>query len=351
MTRHLAFRGFAALLLVTLFVPAPAWAQRSAANSAATGEQIFEAIGAHEGMTVCEIGAGDGELSLDAARVVGPHGRVYTSELGDARVRTLQKRVAASGLGHITVVAGDPNKTNFPDAACDAMFMRNVYHHFADPAAMNASISKSLKPEGRLAVVDFTPPDKEAARPAERGNDGMHGVNPESVARELRETGFELVSSEAGDPRWFIVVVRKPKPWPWARCARTWRATDFSGTQLPDRPDLDAAFARRRDLRGRLYRVVQVSRFDEIEARELLLRFRERSVGDRDPSVPHPHRRGSPDGLEGLGSHQEATSPESVTARGALPVGDGVQLLLLEIDKTQVFHTSPFSLVESLHVT
>lgn len=211
MTCHFPSRRTLAFLFVTLFIPAAASAQRSASGSALATGKIFEAIGVGESVTVCEIGAGDGELSIAAARIVGPNGRVYTSELGDDRVKALQEKAAGSGLARITVVAGDPIKTNFPDAGCDALFMRNVYHHFADPAAMNASIATALKPGGRLAIVDFSPPNEEAPRPPDRGKDGMHGIRAETLSRELKEAGFEPVSSALGDQRWFMVVVSKPK--------------------------------------------------------------------------------------------------------------------------------------------
>jgi ubiquinone/menaquinone biosynthesis C-methylase UbiE len=196
-----------ALLLVTALVPVRASAQ----GSGITNAQIFEAIGLRDGATVCEMGAGDGELTLAAARLVGPAGRVYTSELGDERVKALREKVAGSNISHITVVAGDANKTNFPDGGCDALFMRSVYHHFADPAAMNASIAAALKPGARLAIVDFTPPPgSEAACPADRGKDGMHGITAGTLSRELKDAGFEAVSS-IGVQRAIMVVVSKQK--------------------------------------------------------------------------------------------------------------------------------------------
>ena len=155
------------------------------------------------------MGAGDGELSIAAAKSVGAGGRVYTSELGDDRVKALRGKVQASELKHITVVEGDPVKTNFPDGACDALFMRNVYHHFTDPAKINASIAASMKSGARLAVVDFTPPDKEAERPADRAKDGMHGVTSETVSRELAAAGFQSITSETGARRWFMVVATR----------------------------------------------------------------------------------------------------------------------------------------------
>lgn len=194
---------------VTLLVPFGAAAWQS--GSSIANEKIFDALGVREGITVCEMGAGDGELTIAAARLVGPAGRVYTSELGDDRVKTLRDKTAASGLSQITVVAGDPSKTNFAAEACDALFMRNVYHHFADPSAMDASIFASLKPGGRVVVVDFTPPGHEAERPEDRGKDGMHGVMPETVSRELTRAGLEPVPSDASAQRWFMVVAARPK--------------------------------------------------------------------------------------------------------------------------------------------
>lgn len=191
-------------LSVTLLVPVAAAAQAGAAPS---GERIFDALGIREGLTVCEVGAGSGSLSLAAAKIVGPTGRVYTSELGEARVQKLRDAVEASGLQHVTVVAGDAGKTNFPDGSCDALFMRDVYHHFTNPAAMNAAIHAAVRPGARVAIVDFTPPGEEAA-PPERARDGSHGVMPETVVREMEAAGFEAVSSDSGG-RWFLVVLAK----------------------------------------------------------------------------------------------------------------------------------------------
>jgi SAM-dependent methyltransferase len=194
------------LALVTTFVTIAALARQAAVET----KWIFEAIGVKEGATICEIGAGDGDLTIQAAKIVGATGRIYTSELGDDRLKALRRKVADSNLQQITVVDGNANRTNFPDATCDGAFMRNVYHHFADPVTMNASIREALKPGGRLAIVDFGPPKEEAPTPAERGKDGMHGVKADTVAKEGQDAGFEAISTKPGNERWFLVVLQKP---------------------------------------------------------------------------------------------------------------------------------------------
>jgi precorrin-6B methylase 2 len=195
-------------LLAALLVPGVASAQ-GVQNPA-----IFDALALAPGATVCEIGAGDGALSIEVADRVGAQGHVYTSELGAERLKALRSKVAAAHKPQINVIEGAAERTNFPDGACDALFMRNVYHHFETPSAMNRSIAAALKPGGRVAIVDFGPPDKEAPKPADRDQDGMHGVTRETVARELTEAGFQdattRVTPAGGPDRWYMVVALKP---------------------------------------------------------------------------------------------------------------------------------------------
>ncbi len=193
-----------ALLLATV----PAQAQRDDADAT----RLTNALHLRPGMTVLEVGAGNGTLALAVARVVGESGHVYASEI-DARQRgAIERAAAAATLANITVVEGRPADANVADGCCDAVFMRNVYHHFDDPAAMNASLFRAMKPGALLAIIDFPPRGgDEAQHAAERDAGGAHGVGPRSVEAELRGAGFELVETdEPGAGRWFMVVARKP---------------------------------------------------------------------------------------------------------------------------------------------
>ena len=90
--------------------------------------------------------------------------------------------------------------------------MRRVYHHFAKPAAMNASLFRALRPGGRLAVVDF-PPRSGSHRVSgvPRDRDG-HGISPELLAEELEAAGFIVLQQIDGfhAGREFCVVARRP---------------------------------------------------------------------------------------------------------------------------------------------
>ncbi len=75
---------------------------------------------------------------------------------------------------------------------------------------MNASLLESLKPGGRLAVIDFAPRGGESAEPEHRDGNDHHGVSADTVAEELREAGFTIVSAEQRSGRRVFVVARKP---------------------------------------------------------------------------------------------------------------------------------------------
>ena len=184
-------------------------ASASAQNNTSDAAKLIEVLRLTPGSVVAEIGAGGGELTLALAKHVGPNGRVYTSELGDERLTKL--RSAVSGAGNIQVVEGQTAHANLPAGCCDAVFMRNVYHHFADPATMNTSLFEALKPGARVAVIDFSPRNGAAiAPPGKRGDDGAHGVNTDVVSAELKAAGFQIVAAEDRGARWFLVVGVKP---------------------------------------------------------------------------------------------------------------------------------------------
>jgi len=173
--------------------------------------RVIEALALVSGSRVAEVGAGDGALTLGLARHVGADGHVFTTELGDGRVRTLRAAVSASGLAQIDVIEAATTRTNLAGACCDALVMRDVYHHFGDPARMNASLLASLKPGGRIAILDFTPTSGQESTTAEgRSRDGRHGVGRQTVSRELAEAGFVVLSSEPLAGRRFMVLGRRP---------------------------------------------------------------------------------------------------------------------------------------------
>jgi ubiquinone/menaquinone biosynthesis C-methylase UbiE len=202
---HRTVRGGIVALVVLLTWTSFAQAQDNTADVA----RLTEVLRVSPGQVLADIGAGpEALLTIPMAKAVGPAGKVYATDLGQMLGR-VRDSVERAGAMNVEIVEGQPSGTNLPENCCDGIFIRNVYHHFADPPAMNASLWRTLKPGGRLAVIDFRPRGSEAASPAGRDGGDQHGVSPETVSRELAQAGFRLISSEDRPDRWFIVVVEK----------------------------------------------------------------------------------------------------------------------------------------------
>lgn len=192
-----------AVLLCVAGSPFDAQRQDDAADAA----RLVDVLRIEAGTAVADIGAGQGELTLRIAERVSPTGRVYSTDINPQRLEDIRQAASTAGLGNVTVLEGGSTRTNLPDACCDAIFMRHVYHHLGDPAAMSASIRQSLKPGGRLAVVDFAPDSGRSAPPGRRDASSSHGVTAETVIEELTQAGFENVRQLSWPSSGYFLVV------------------------------------------------------------------------------------------------------------------------------------------------
>lgn len=165
--------------------------------------RLTELLSLREGMTVAEIGAGTGWLTVEVARRVGRSGRVYSTELSAERLNDIRQAVAEAELSNVTVLEAGERVTHLPSECCDAIFMRRVYHHLTGPSAILTSIREALRPGGRLVIIDFRP-DGILGRATRMGADRAQ------LIRAATAVGFELVMADEW-PGWdhYVVVLEK----------------------------------------------------------------------------------------------------------------------------------------------
>jgi ubiquinone/menaquinone biosynthesis C-methylase UbiE len=144
------------------------------------------------GTVVADIGAGDGSYAFTTVEHVGATGKVFATEIDAEKLKALRAEVRKRDLQNVTVVESGEAETNLPDSCCDAIFLRRVYHHLTKPREFDASLIRSLKPGGKLAIIDF-PPHPEYGKvkgvPKDRED---HGIQQKILIDELTKAGFQL---------------------------------------------------------------------------------------------------------------------------------------------------------------
>jgi ubiquinone/menaquinone biosynthesis C-methylase UbiE len=188
------------LALATVIAVSPSFAQEPDAAQIKQERQqaeldvpeLVKVLELKPGMTVADVGAGGGAFTVVLGKWIGD-GRVFATDIGQRQLREIRAYAEKEGLKNVTVIEGAPASTNLPEACCDAVFMRDVYHHITAIDAFDKSLLASLKPGGRLAIIDFAPRPNSALPDGVPANRGGHGIPASVVVEELKAAGFTHV--------------------------------------------------------------------------------------------------------------------------------------------------------------
>jgi ubiquinone/menaquinone biosynthesis C-methylase UbiE len=145
-------------------------------------EQVMDAIGVKSGMSVAEIGAGQGRYVVQLAVRVGPEGRVFAEDINAASLKHLEKRCERWGLSHVETILGDVTDPRLPEGELDVIFIISSYHHFDDPVALLRNARPALKQDGVLAIGEWLPKYE--------GDNSYQ--TPDELVTAMEEAGFKL---------------------------------------------------------------------------------------------------------------------------------------------------------------
>ena len=178
--------------------------------------RLADVLEVKPGMTVADVGAGFGAWTVTMAKRIGPSGRVYATEIGAEQLAAIRDTVARERLENVTVLEGSAGSANLPDGCCDAVFLRDVYHHLTQPEEFVKSVAAALKPGGRLAIIDFEPESGSKIPPGVPVNRGGHGISPSLIISELSAAGLSHAQTmtiwppeSTGVRPYFLVLFRK----------------------------------------------------------------------------------------------------------------------------------------------
>jgi len=192
MNRKLGSKKWLVLATTCATAATLAFALLAKASASEEVSKLATLMGWKQGMAVADIGAGDGSYAFAAVEHIGATGKVFATEIDAEKLKALRAEIKKRNLQNVVVVESGDAETNLPASCCDAIFLRRVYHHLSKPLEFDASLLRSLKPGGKLAIIDF-PPHPEYGKvtgvPKDRED---HGIRQKILIDELTTAGFQL---------------------------------------------------------------------------------------------------------------------------------------------------------------
>lgn len=160
--------------------PSEAWL-----NSQHQPEKLMDAIGLKEGMTIADIGAGKGRMTVFFSLKVGDSGSVYANDIDKDALKYLENRCKSNNMTNITTYTGKIDNPMLPEGKADIAFMVSTYHHLEKPVEMMRNTIPSLKKEGILVIVERDP--------VKTGQTSRESTSAEKLKSDANKAGFELV--------------------------------------------------------------------------------------------------------------------------------------------------------------
>ena len=154
-------------------------------NSQHQPEKLMDAIGLKEGMTIADIGAGRGRMTVFFSLKVGENGRVYANDIDHDALTYLEHRCQSNNMTNVKTFLGEVDNPMLPADEVDIAFMVSTYHHLEKPVEMMRNTIPSLKEDGVLVIVERDP--------VKTGQTSNESTTREKLTRQANEAGFELV--------------------------------------------------------------------------------------------------------------------------------------------------------------
>ncbi|MGL4514632.1 MAG: class I SAM-dependent methyltransferase [Lacipirellulaceae bacterium] len=162
------------------------WLTRTSRNREEEPRKLLRALKLERGQTVCDLGCGNGFYTLQIADKVAPNGVVYATDIQPEMLELLAERAKARRVENVRPVLATDNDAGLPDGELDLVLMVDVYHELSDPAETLAAVRRSLKPAGRVALVEFRAEDPDV--PIQP----LHKMTREQCVREFAANGLAL---------------------------------------------------------------------------------------------------------------------------------------------------------------
>ena len=152
---------------------------------------------------MADIGAGNGYMTWRLAERVGPTGKVYANDIQPEMLEMLRKNMQQRKLKNVETVLGTYDDPKLPANTLDLVILVDVYHEFSEPQKMLRRIRESLKPDGRLVLLEYRAEDPAVPIRPE------HKMTVAQVKTELEPEGYHVDRVLEDLPRQHILIFQK----------------------------------------------------------------------------------------------------------------------------------------------
>jgi len=180
------------------------WLERPERAAEEKPEEIFKVMELKAGDTVVDMGCGTGYFARRMARVVGPAGKVYGVDIQPEMLDLMKGFCAKEGVTNVVPVLGAEDDPKLPKGAVDWMILVDVYHEFQNPKPMLAKMLESLKPTGKIALVEYRGEGDSAKHIKTE-----HRMTVKQVLAEWNPAGFELIDLQEFLPAQHVFIFQK----------------------------------------------------------------------------------------------------------------------------------------------
>ncbi len=183
------------------------WLERADREREQKPAEVLRVMGLKDGDVVADVGCGTGYFARRMARAVAPRGRVYAVDIQKEMLDLLKEYVEKEGIQNVVPVLGDGDDPKLPAGNLDWIILVDVYHEFQQPKPMLAKMREALKPEGRVALIEYRAEGDSAAHIK-----ADHRMTVEQVLGEWLPAGYRLVARHEFLPTQHFFVFDRADP-------------------------------------------------------------------------------------------------------------------------------------------
>ena len=182
------------------------WLERSEREDEEAPDVALNVLKIPKGSAVADIGAGSGYITVRLADRVGPTGRVFANDVQPQMLNILARRLDRSKITNVTLIEGTLDDPRLPLASVDLVLMVDVYHELSQPQSILRHLRESLKPGGRLVLLEYRKEDPTVPIKPE------HKMSVAEAKMEVEAEGFTLAKVDEALPRQHILIFTVKTP-------------------------------------------------------------------------------------------------------------------------------------------